>query len=152
MNKVFVVCLTNLGLNKKLLCFCSTAASFLFASCQSNMKPREVEMIRDTTISAANSYSDLFFDSTRFQSYLTRWRKKKFQPWMYPCSRPSKTSWVGFTQRCSLDKSSYRKCNERNQRAICECETFHSGFYWVLYCLGRWRRQVKFPGRCVWPW
>jgi len=56
---------------KKNLLICSFCSVLLFA-CDNENKPATVINPRDTTINVANSYSELFFDSTAMESFISK--------------------------------------------------------------------------------
>src|SRR5688572_24261620 len=60
-------------IKKQLLYVCKAIVIILFISCKTGNQPSySQEPPRDTTITSVNSYSDLFFDSTRMQQFLVQ--------------------------------------------------------------------------------
>ena len=57
---------------KQILFLVVTAFIFSIASCQTKSEPVNTDVKRDTTITRSNAYSDLFFDSVRFENYITK--------------------------------------------------------------------------------
>ena len=60
---------------KQPLFFLTAAFVFGMAACQPKEAPASVQLKRDKTITEANAYSDLFFDSTQMENYIkdSRW-------------------------------------------------------------------------------
>src|SRR6187401_613523 len=58
--------------SRRLLSFLTVTFVFTIAACQPTGDSATTELKRDTTITKANAYSDLFFDSVRLENYVAR--------------------------------------------------------------------------------